>query len=369
MTKRFAIFIGLFALLLHGVNVRDTHAIEKIVKTKTINTAYKSENLFLNADNVVILFDTSSSMGSPYGDSGMTKLQASKKLLQQRAELFPEVFSELNVGLYSYTQPGFKGYKVFYKMQPFNKKAFLKAVDQLPDEASGPTLLQNALNRLDNLLERLSGHTVVFLFTDGSYSKSKNMKKPVVIARQLAKKHDVSFQIISTTDMKTQKKIMEAVASINESSRVYSFGTFLDHPELYGGAIFVLEESYFVSIMKRKKVVGFKLDHILFDYNKTDIKIEFTEELNTVGEILNNNPDSYIFLIGFTDSQGPKEYNLGLSRRRAEAIDDYLAQKFQIDESRVFLMWYGESDPVDSNDTEEGRRKNRRVMGYIGGVD
>lgn len=66
-------------------------------------------------------------------------------------------------------------------------------------------------------------------------------------------------------------------------------------------------------------------------------------------------------LSGFTDSIGDQEYNLGLSRRRAEAVGLYLAAKFNIDPGRIVLHWYGEASPVAGNDTEEGRMLNRRV--------
>jgi OOP family OmpA-OmpF porin len=300
----------------------------------------------------------------------MTKLQVAKKLLQQRAARFPDVFPELNVGLYTYTPPSSllpdsKGYRVFYKMQPFNKDAFIKAVDSLPEEASGPTLLQNALRQLDKLLEKLSGRTVVFLFTDGGYNEYEAEKKPLVLARELAEKYDVSFQIISTTTIKKQKEIMEAVASINSSSRVYPIEALLSHPEAYSGAVFVLEESYIIAAETREEVVGLKLDNILFDFDGTGIKMEFNDELNDAGSILQNKPDSYIVLAGFTDNRGDEEYNLALSRRRVEAVADYLANDFQIDKSRVAFFWYGEAARVAYNDTVDGRQKNRRVLGFI----
>ena len=76
-----------------------------------------------------------------------------------------------------------------------------------------------------------------------------------------------------------------------------------------------------------------------------------------------------MIVAGFTDSRGTEEYNLGLSRRRVDAVGNYLSRKFQIDGERVFQFWYGEEAPVGDNDTEEGRRQNRRVGGFIAGVN
>ncbi len=374
MKTKFVCLIALFTLFLLGTDAQQAKALEEVVKNKTVATVFMAEEIVQLADNVVILFDSSSSMDEEYYDSGMTKLQVAKKMLQDRVSRFPDAFPELNVGLYTYTPPASfipdsKGYKVFYKMQPFNKEAFIKAVDSLPDEASGPTLLQNALKNLDKLLATLSGRTVVFLFTDGGYNKSGAAKKPVVMARELAEKYNVSFKIISTTDEEKNTKLMEAVASINSSSRVYPMEMLVSHPESYTGSVFVIAESYIIAAETRKEVVALKLDQILFDFNGTGINMEYTDELKAAGKVLQENPDSYIVLAGFTDSQGAEEYNLALSRSRVEAVADYLTKAFQIEKSRVVLFWYGESAPIADNNTAEGRQQNRRVIGFISGMN
>jgi len=58
-----------------------------------------------------------------------------------------------------------------------------------------------------------------------------------------------------------------------------------------------------------------------------------------------------------------------LSHQRVEAVADYLAKEFNIDSSRIATFWYGEAAPMASNDTEEGRQKNRRVVGFISGIN
>jgi OOP family OmpA-OmpF porin len=117
------------------------------------------------------------------------------------------------------------------------------------------------------------------------------------------------------------------------------------------------------------KIVGFKLDHIQFGFDKAEMEIEFTDELNTVGEILQQNPDSYVVQAGHTDSKGVEESNLSLSYLQVEAVGNYLAEGFHIDSSRISLFWYGEAAPIADNETAEGRQQNRRVVGFISGVN
>ena len=63
---------------------------------------------------------------------------------------------------------------------------------------------------------------------------------------------------------------------------------------------------------------------------------------------------------GHTDSTGPEEYNLGLSQRRAGAVQDYLISQ-GISEDRLTMEGKGETEPLVSNDTREGRAQNRRI--------
>ena len=92
------------------------------------------------------------------------------------------------------------------------------------------------------------------------------------------------------------------------------------------------------------------------------------EELNQLGKFLQTNPKAFVALQGFCDNRGTPEYNMKLSRERAEAVTDYLMKNFKLDSGRVATMWYGEGNPAASNDTPEGRAKNRRVEVSVSGM-
>lgn len=373
LKKKIAVMVSVVAALFLGGLVQEVQALEAVVETEVIETISKVESLVRVADNVIILFDSSGSMGKPFDDTGVTKLAAATKILKQRASLLPDTYPDLKVGLYSYTPSNnpVAGMptSVFYEMQPFNKAAFKKAVDQLPKEASGPTLMVNAFRKLGTFLDTLSGRTVVFLFTDGTHSDEGATDSPLTLAQKMAKKHNVGFQVISTTDEKGKLKLLEAVASINGSSKVHPFEEMLSRPEVFTGAVFAIEESYVTSVETKDKVVGFKLDMIHFNFDQDTLEVEFAGELNAVGDVLKKNPKSYIVLAGHTDSKGSDEYNLALSYKRVEAVATYLAKEFKIDASRIETFGYGSASPIASNDTAEGREKNRRVVGFIAGLD
>ena len=102
------------------------------------------------------------------------------------------------------------------------------------------------------------------------------------------------------------------------------------------------------------------LYEILFNYDKAILKQESDKQLQYVLTLLLENPGLTLEIQGHTDNQGEDDYNLALSQQRAETVRRYLAL-FGIPAEQLTAKGYGESQPVDTNDTEEGRAKNRRV--------
>ena len=99
---------------------------------------------------------------------------------------------------------------------------------------------------------------------------------------------------------------------------------------------------------------------ILFDVNRADLKSFSRAELAKLATILNKYDDTNILLAGHTDSTGSDEYNLRLSRWRAQSVSDYLSIQ-NVNSERFTVYGYGKSDPITSNDTAAGRAQNRRV--------
>jgi outer membrane protein OmpA-like peptidoglycan-associated protein len=99
---------------------------------------------------------------------------------------------------------------------------------------------------------------------------------------------------------------------------------------------------------------------ILFDVNKATLRPASEEQLGKMAAILQKYPDTNILLEGHTDATGSDEYNLDLSRKRAQSVSNYLAT-LGVAPMRFTIMGYGESQPIASNDTDEGRQLNRRV--------
>lgn len=99
---------------------------------------------------------------------------------------------------------------------------------------------------------------------------------------------------------------------------------------------------------------------ILYDYNRADLKPVAQQNLTELAAILTKYEDTDILIEGHTDSDGAEDYNLELSRRRAQSVANHLAG-VGVDATRFTMMGYGEAQPVASNETPDGKALNRRV--------
>lgn len=100
---------------------------------------------------------------------------------------------------------------------------------------------------------------------------------------------------------------------------------------------------------------------VLFATDSTAVSSGASNDLNTLAQSLNRYPNTTIQIIGHTDSTGSDSYNQSLSERRAQAVSSIL-QQGGVTGSRISAYGRGESQPVATNDTPEGRAQNRRVQ-------
>lgn len=100
--------------------------------------------------------------------------------------------------------------------------------------------------------------------------------------------------------------------------------------------------------------------NVTFDTNSADINASFYQVLNSVATVLKEYEKTTVDVIGHTDSVGSANYNQQLSERRARSVAEYLASQ-QVMAGRLLVDGRGESQPITSNSTPEGRSKNRRV--------
>jgi outer membrane protein OmpA-like peptidoglycan-associated protein len=179
---------------------------------------------------------------------------------------------------------------------------------------------------------------------------------------------------ITYFDLETNKEI--GTASSNPNNGTYKISLPAGHKYAYfakkegyfsvsenidltamGAYTEITRDLYLVPIEVGQSV---RLNNIFFDYDKSDILGGSVYELDRLVKIMNDNPGIVIQISGHTDNLGTEAYNQKLSEDRARAVYMYLKSK-NIGDDRVSSVGFGESRPLASNDTEEGRALNRRV--------
>ena len=121
-----------------------------------------------------------------------------------------------------------------------------------------------------------------------------------------------------------------------------------------------LKMGYLAPIKRAYERDHFKFEPIYFDYDQSIIKSDYHLFLNKLIRVINGHSDLRIKVTGHTDSDGSDEYNIALSKRRSEAIIQYF-QMNGLDRDKVKIDFKGEKEPVESNQTKQGKQKNRRV--------
>ena len=355
-------------LLVFSFFVANSVAAFEIVTKEDIQQNVVSKEAFIKqADNFIVLFDSSRSMAETYPGSGGQKIEAAKEILRQQNAILPNL--DWNAGLYTFTP-----WKEYYTVAPYDKQAYGQAIDSLPstrtssDIVQQPTPLADGIDRLNPILSKLSGRTAVFVFTDGTYQRVAPKKLwPMDAARQVVQDHDVCFYFISSAKTGKPQKLLSDMSGVNACSRVIPFDDVYKKPVYGAGFLYVVKSTQDIVTTTETRIAGVKMPDVRFDFNKFNVLPEYQDDLNKLADFLKSNPNTNVVMAGFTDNVGSEEYNLPLSQRRVESVANYLEQQ-GVGMDQMTLLWYGQTNPIADNSTPEGRAMNRRVEVAVGGM-
>ena len=358
---KFSWVVALVSLACLGLNT-SANAAEIIYQEDIMQNVVTKDVLVRTADNVIVLVDASSSMDFSHRKYKKTNYEMEKEALGAGYSRLPDL--GYNVGVYNFSP----SWKEIYPVQKFDATKVSEAMKQLPAKASGRTPLVAGLEKLEGVLKGLSGKTVVYIFSDGGWEKAAGKKDPGDKTAELARKYNVCFMVITYAEDPDGVKRVKDMGKANACSRVIPFDSYITNPYYALGPLYYAKAETSVETMSEKKIKGIKVNSIHFDYDTFTLKAQEKEELNQLGKFLQTNPQAFVAVQGFTDNRGTPEYNMKLSRERAESVADYLVKNFKLDSGRVTAMWYGEGNPVVSNDNAGERWKNRRVEIAVSGL-
>jgi outer membrane protein OmpA-like peptidoglycan-associated protein len=122
----------------------------------------------------------------------------------------------------------------------------------------------------------------------------------------------------------------------------------------------VIEDNFMEGLKNIEEGAAIVLENIFFEYNETTLLPESYQELDQIVQFLKEGLVKKIEISGHTDSDGSESYNKKLSEGRAQSVVNYIVSK-GINDDILVAVGYGESRPIDTNLSEEGKAKNRRV--------
>lgn len=197
-------------------------------------------------------------------------------------------------------------------------------IDYTLQEGSNPPGQLKVFRNHINAIKSIGGE---ILFDQGLYMKVKGEEKETWIEVWASDDgSDYSLTIVERTTMK-QEVVADPEAMAQDISKT-------GHVAVYG---------------------------VFFDFDSSTIKPESEPTLKAIAEMLMTNPKLEVYIVGHTDMEGRLDYNMTLSRKRAEAVVQALVQKYSVASSRLQGQAAGPLCPVSTNRTEEGRKLNRRV--------
>ena len=408
VTALLVLFLGFVLTGCAGLSTKSTADIT--CTTKDINAMLKSGDYQKKVDNFLIIQDASSSMSDKLGKSFTdepSKLALSKDLVTCLNSTLPDDFN-VNAGMRVFG-PVYSEKGLVYGMSKYTKAGLADAVLAVGG-TGGVTPLANAITFGNKDLYDLPGDAAVIIFSDGINTEPASPVAAAATMKDMYGDNVCIYTVLLGNDPQG-KMTMEQIAAAgkcgfateadNLHARTLSDGATVGAAD--GMADFVtavfLEKAPAKAPMKTVDLdsdgdgvpdsldkcpntpKGIKVDQVgcpvpipgkvsitllvEFDFDKAVVKPQYHGDIEKVANFLKAYPKTTGDLEGHTDSIGTEDYNMKLSKRRAESVKKYLVEKFNIEGSRLTTVGYGESQPVASNKTDAGRQKNRRVVANI----
>ncbi len=350
------------------------------VAQNSTTLAYKQK-----VDTLYVLLDASSSTNAAYDAdaSAGTKFDVEKQTLYRMNKTIPANLN-LSTGIQTFGSGHCAG--ADQSLTAHSVNTFQTGLDQAVC-ASGGTPAASALAASETGLSNASGNIALLVVSDGQQFPSDTFAHAEALKSKYANLCIYSIWVGNDYDADGQM-VLQELSNISNCGKSVSAADLSSSSAMAG---FVEDMLYTTAAVAPVAVVitstdqdgdgiddgydkcrntpaGAKVNSQgCWSYNKVDfgfdnatISPSYAPLFDNAIYVLKRNPGITVELDGHTDSTGPEEYNQGLSVRRAQAVKDHLVEN-GIAADRLTVKGFGESDPIDKNDTPAGRAENRRV--------
>ncbi|MDM8535126.1 OmpA family protein [Desulfobacterales bacterium HSG17] len=326
----------------------------------TFDTKTFDKNMYTSkVDNFIVLFDASSSMNHNFNES--SKFDIARALVYGMNDTIPELGQTAGLRSFGHAPDVSKEKTVlFYGMEKYSTQQLANNFTQVT-KAGGFSPLYLALDEAGNDLDGLSGDmNAVIIISDGLDLPGDVLAS----AKKLKERYGetICFYPILVGNAKEGEALLQEIADIggcgffSTADEMLSYGGMADFVEM----VFLGDRIAAPAGVKVTPKGNWVIENVLFDFDKSIIKNSGYPILNNVVNVLKKNPGIKVVINGHCDNKGTSEYNMGLSKRRSNAVKAYLVSK-GISGSRLTTQGFGFTKPVALNGTAGGRAINRRV--------
>ena len=360
-------------------------------KPVDLNPQMKSGQLVQKTDNVIVLFDKSSSMGESYGKpmvNEATRLTHAKNATKNMITAMPEI--RMNAGLRTLE---YEETALIYGMKPLVKKDYINAINSI-ENPNHRTPLGKAITAAGNDLKSAQGNSAIIIVSDFSDIPGiVDIKQAVVMdaitqvnadygdklcvyaiqVGSVAGGKDLSEEIVQNViggyavnadrlaNPAAMASFVEKVITGDCSRYQHQFTKSRETAVFVTAEPIAIEkvvavapepkaEEKVVAVVPvapvEEKVVILVFEDIHFDFDKSKLKPEAQMILTRSIQTLKDNPNAKIRIAGYASASGTGEYNQKLSERRANAVQEYLINEGVIAQDRLSTIGYGETNPA-----------------------
>ena len=394
--KHVWVWIALLAFLAGCAAPKEKVELEPTVQPMTVSTA----GMVQNVDNFLVILDTSGSQLKMTGkidrqtqeEQTLNLLIRAKQIVLLMNETIPYEL-DLRAGLRAFgqinTEAGKQNTVLLYGMTEYFQSGLTDAVNRAPAEPAGLTYLAESIDAASFDLETVSGKTAVIIISDGMTPEGDPVraaadlvdmygpevciygihigqnKDGLALLQQVSQQAECGFTVQDT-------QVQTAAGMADFVEQVFLAEPPPPEPEPEpepapppdtDGDGYIDSQDMCPNSPQRASVDSsgcWVIERVHFDFDDASIKPEYEDGLADLAMVMRLNPDLSLTVHGHADSIGPEEYNMTLSEKRAEAVKQFITRR-GIDEERISTEGHGETDPVASNETKEGREQNRRV--------
>lgn len=385
MKKNLLFTVTLAGTLLSGCATQSGNNFQAF-QAEDLNALVKSGKLVQKTDSFFVINDSSSSMSHTYLGSSEyrgTKLDVEKDLLNKFNKTIPAI--PLSSGLRSFGFGPCVSWQNTHLNQPlqqYSAAGFDGAIGSLQC-SSGGTPLADALSASQHDLAGAQGNIALIVLSDG-----KDESSPVPAAEALKAQYGDKLCIYTVwvgneADADGQANLQQIsdtsgcgfatnAASISNAQGMSDFvknvffktGTPVAGPQDDDQDGVINSKDKCPDTPKGAVVDKdgcWAFHGVLFDFDSDKVKSTYHPLIQNAVDVMKLNPGLTVEIQGHTDNYGKDAYNQNLSERRAKAVKTELV-KHGVDGKRLTTAGFGESQPVESNETDEGRAYNRRVV-------